>query len=147
MATELIDKEVDGQKYEFEQLGAKDSLKTLMKLSKIVGRPFIMSIGASQGKGKPLNTELLAQAAGILFQSLEETETLNIIESLTAKKALCDGKMINFDSHYSGKIDHLFRVLNAALEVQYGNFFAAVTGFLDSGSPVQAKGTIPASQT
>ncbi len=134
MATELIKKEVDGLEYQFEQFGAKQSLKILMKLSKMVGRPFIASIGSYQGKGQPLNVTALTEAASLLFQSLDETETISLIELLTAEKCWCAGVKIKFDTHYEGKLTHLFKVLNAALEVQYGNFFEELAAFLNSKS-------------
>lgn len=135
MATELITKQVDEHSYQFEQFGAKEALKVLMRLSKLTGKPFVLALGAYEGKGKPLNMAAVSEAASLLFQAMDETETLTLFELLTAKKVLCDGKNINFDTHYEGRLTHLFKVLQTALEVQYGNFFSAVSEFLSAGKP------------
>ena len=133
MATELIKREIDGHTYQFEQLGARQSIKVMIRLGKIIGKPFAVSVGAYQGKDKPLNTSILSEAAASLCQSMDETETLSLLELLTAEKALCDGKKIDFDTHYEGKIPHLFKVLKIALDVQYGNFPDALSEFLGLG--------------
>jgi hypothetical protein len=134
MAKELQKRDIDGHTYEFQQYGAKESLKTLIRLSKICGDPIAKAFGAiDQSDSTPLlerkiNLTAISGAIEALTASMDENETTDLIEKLTSDRVLCDGKKIVFDSHYENRLDHLFRVLYAALEVQYGNFFAAIAG-------------------
>jgi hypothetical protein len=133
MATELIKRTIDGDEYEFEQFGAKQSLRVLMRLSKLVGKPLMLSMGAikqEEGK-KKFDANALGEAAKVLFDGMDENGTIELIEMLTAEKVLCNGKKIKFDEHYEKKLSHLFNVLATALDVQYGNFIEELTGSLD----------------
>lgn len=128
---ELIPRTVDGTEYQFSQFGAKRSLKLLLKLSKIVGKPLAMAVASADGSGslldKQLNPNMLAQAVEALMERIEESEALEIIETLTSGDGcLCKHQKIVFDLHYEGRLPHMFKVLFAALEVQYGNFFDAL---------------------
>lgn len=131
MATELIKKDVDGFEYEFSQFGAKRSLRTLIRLSKVLGKPLSLLLGSMNGSGKlldkSLDMDMIGLALNALTENMDSAEVISLIEELTSGDAcLCDGKKIIFDSHYEGRLDHLFKVLYAALEVQYGNFFGAM---------------------
>ncbi len=124
MASELVKRTVDGEQYEFEQFGAKQSLRILMRLSKLLGEPLMLSMGAIKKEegGKQFDVTILAKAAKCLFAGMDENGTLELIETLTSEKVLCNGKKIKFDEHYEKKLTHLFNVLTTALDVQYGNF-------------------------
>lgn len=136
MARELVKKQVDEHEYSFQQFGTKQSLKYLFRLSKIIGKPIALAMASGfVGPAKesvldnPVKPELLAEAVEALVSQCDENETLDLIESFCGKDScLCDDKPINFNLHYEGRLDHLFRVLAAALEVQYGNFFGAISG-------------------
>jgi hypothetical protein len=146
MATELIERTIDGEKYEFEQMGTKEALRILTRISKMVGKPLALATGAvkrgDDGKFK-LDETVLSNVAGTLFDRIDEDETIALVEMLCATKALCAGQKINFDRHYEGKLIHLSKVLSAALEVQYGDFFDAVKEFLGSRADAD---TTPAKQ-
>lgn len=133
MATELIKRTIGGDEYEFEQFGAKQSLRVLMRLSKLVGKPLMLSMGAIKKDGeKKFNEAALAEAAKALFDGMDENGTLELIEMLTAEKVLCNGKTIKFDTHYAPpNLNKLFEVLLTALDVQYGNFLEELIGSLD----------------
>lgn len=126
---ELATKIVDGESYEFSQMGAKEALRMLTRLAKIVGKPVALTISSLKKPegGDFLDTEInmdfVGSAVEALVQNLEQNEVLDIIETLCAKNALCNGAKIIFNSHYESRLGHLFKVLWAALEVQYGNFF------------------------
>lgn len=131
----LEKKQVDGSTYSFSKYGAKKSLKILTRLTKIVGEPLAIGMAAASGNkssGKSLletelNPEVISRAARALVDRLDEDDVMNLIIQLTSEDLLCDGKKINFDVHYNQKLPHLFKVLWAALEVQYGNFFDELT--------------------
>ncbi len=142
---EMQKRTVDGDVYEFSQFGTKESLRVLSKLSKILGKPIALgfaALGTDPKKPEPevegeqkkslfdreINKEILAQAIDAFTERLDENEVIDLIETLAGKNVLCNGKPVIFNSHYEGKIAVLFKVVAAALEVQYGNFFDALSG-------------------
>lgn len=143
MADGLIQRKVDGKLYEFQIFGAKHALKTLTKLTKIIGEPLTLAftalgVGDKDNKGKGLldrkiDGVMLGVAVKALTTRMDEDEVLDLIEELAGKdNLLCDGKKVIFDSHYEGKLGHLMRVVGAALEVQYGDFLEEM--FAKAGS-------------
>lgn len=128
---QLVSKNIDGSKYEFQQFGASHSLKVLTKLTKICGESITLAMTATKGSGnffdREFDSDVLGKAVRSLVDKLDEDQVIDLIEELTARHVLCDGKQFVFDAHYEGRLDHLFKVLGAALEVQYGNFFGALT--------------------
>jgi hypothetical protein len=147
---DLAKKEIDGHLYEFEQFGAKKATKLLVRIGRIAGGPLAIVgtqiVGQKDRKGlaEKLNSaEVISRVIEALTQKLDENEVLDIIETFTGgDKVLCDGKKISFDHHYQNRLDHMFRVLWAALEVQYGNFFGALTALMPS-VPAQASSQPP----
>lgn len=131
MAKELITKTIDGQTYEFQIFGASQSLKILMRLSKILGKPIGLFMGSLKKddeaqSGSTIKAEILSQAIEALTSNLDQNEVLDLIKILSSDTCLCDGKKIIFDSHYEGRLDHLFKVLKESLEVQFGNFLSVL---------------------
>ena len=135
----LIEVEVDDKTYEFEKWGAEMSLTTLLKIAKIIGKPLGQLLGSVMGGGKGLDAELnpdmLADAVEALVSSMDEKVTLELIKKLSSDKVLCSGKKVNFDTHYEGKLTHLFKVVKVALEVQYGDFFGEILGIVQVQAP------------
>jgi hypothetical protein len=142
---ELVTKSIDGKLYEFQQFNTTKSLKTLSKLTKFLGEPLMLglaALGVNPAKSVPgaapitakgfldreLNGEALAKAVAALVDRLDETDVVELVKTLTSESVLCDHKPIVFDEHFRGDIGHLFKVIGAALEAQYGNFLGAVTG-------------------
>jgi hypothetical protein len=141
-AAGLYQVEVDGRQYEFEKWGAEESLSTLLKLSKIAGKPLAQAIAAIGGDAISIDTKLhldaglLSTAISALMESMDEGTTVSLIKKLSSEKVLCDGAKISFNSHYQDRLDHLFKVVAAALEVQYGNFFGALLGLVGGKRPI-----------
>lgn len=140
MTRELITKDVDGALYEFEQMNTTTALKTLTTLTKLIGEPVMMTLGSVMKDLKPgakfklldvdfntLNADALAKAVKILIENMDDSRVVDLVKRLTSEKVLCDHKPIVFDTHFSGKLGHLFKVLGAALEAQYGSFLDALT--------------------
>ena len=131
-AAGLYEVEVDGLKYEFEKWGAEESLATLLKLSRLVGKPLgqaMAGLSFNEDKTKvEINFDIAGEAIGALMQNMDEDLSMSLIKKLCSEKCLCNGAKINFNVHYQDKLDHMFKVVAAALEVQYGNFFVALLG-------------------
>lgn len=136
-AGEPLTKTVDGLEYQFSKYGAKQGLKTLLRLSKMIGKPLAIAVGSAKGEGslkdKQIDMSVIGEAIQALTEQIDQDEVLSLVEQLTATDALCDGKKIIFNSHYEGRYGHMFKVMAAALEVQYGNFFEEISGLV--GSP------------
>lgn len=142
---EVVQKTVDGRLYEFEQFSTTVALKTLSKLTKLLGEPIVLALGAIKktdaAKAKKgdkvktaldtdlsdLDTAVLGQAVRSLIDRMEENEVVELVKQLTSVGLLCDHKPVLFDEHYRGETSHLFKVLSASLSAQYGNFLGAVT--------------------
>ena len=136
--TGLIEVDIDGEKYEFEKWGAEASLTTLLKIAKIAGKPLGLFLGSAVSKGgldTEIRPDMLANACEALVQGMDETICLGLIKKLSSEKVLCDGKKINFDMHYQDKLGHLFDVVKASLEVQYGDFFGGFLGKIQALQP------------
>lgn len=142
MALELLKKEIDGSTYEFEQFGAKKSTKLLIRLTKIIGPALSIAFSEitkakSKEEAKKLSGAVFGQAIQALILNVgDEDEAVALMETFASEKCLCDGKKIVFDSHYQNRLLHLGKVLAAALEVQYGNFFGAIQGVVAPKRPV-----------
>jgi NAD/NADP transhydrogenase beta subunit len=149
---ELKSRTIDGHEYQFSQFGAKQSLKLLVRLSKILGEPLSKGLAALKPEAKlSLGTVLDSKVSGdaiggmvaALTNNLDADEVLEIVETLVGEAAcLCDEKKVVFNTHFAGRLGHLMKVLYAALEVQYGNFFEELTA---SVGPIRNNTTTPAS--
>lgn len=136
----MEERTIDGRLYQFHQLSPKESLRTLTRLYKILGQPIAMGMAAFMGtqqekskqkKGadplKGLDTDMLTRAVAVMAEKMDEDVVINLIENLCASDhCLCDGVRVTTLEHYSGELGHMFKVLAAALEVQYGNFLGVL---------------------
>lgn len=138
MTTGLIDRDINGVTYNFEQFNTTLALKTLTRLTRLIGEPLAIALGgasttppttpggASAVKTKiadrEISGETLGKAVHALIERLDDKEVLSLFELLTAEKVLCNGGKIVFNDHYRGNITLMFKVFMTALEVQYGNF-------------------------
>lgn len=145
---DLAKREIDGEIYEFQKYGAKDATRTLIRLSKICGKALAKGVAAvepgEEGQSlleRKLNPHALSDAVEALTNSMDEDTTMDLIEKLTSDRVLCNGKRIVFDKHYEDRLGHMFQVLYAALEVQYGNFINAISGPVSSATAAPAPST------
>ena len=129
---------IDGKKYSFGYWDVDTSTEYLTKLIKLLGEPLamillgavdkkeegqsLMDIDTSQIKG-----DAIAAAFKGLASRLSEDEVKQIMRQC-ANGVLCDGKKIDYNSHFMGKIGHLFRVALANLKHQYSDFLGAGLG-------------------
>lgn len=145
MAKEIQTIDIDGRSYEISQMAPTKSLKTLTRLTKILGEPMILAISSifknSKGKitqedvkksilDRSIDISSLSDAVRVLISRMDEDEVIGLVKILTTDGVLCDHKPIIFDVHYMGELPHLMRVMIAALGVQYGNFLDAAFAIL-----------------
>jgi hypothetical protein len=124
--------DVDGSLYEFAKWGAEKAMDTFLDITGIIGKPLsalMAAIHASQVDGAESQAITIDTAAAIAEQLTSNIGThkktcMAVIKRLTSgPEVFCDGKKVDFDTHYASRISHLFEVVRAAVEVQYGNFF------------------------
>lgn len=131
--------DIDGASYSFEKYGAEESLETLLKIAKIAGKPLGLAISAFLGDKdekeksileREMDPDLLATAFEALTTALDEKVVMALVKKFSSDRVLCNGAKIVFNTHYEDRLDLLFKVVKAALEVQYGNFFSALSGLI-----------------
>lgn len=137
--------EIDGRQYEFSKWGAEAATDTLFDLALVLGKP-LAQLGAAMKTGEKTGEKfsLSVDVAGSIVEQLiaqmgtNKKLCMDIIRRMTAgETVMCDGKRITFNTHYQDRLPHMFDVLRAALEVQFGNFFGDV--LRSAGLDLQAK--------
>jgi hypothetical protein len=125
---------IDGHAYEFAKWGAEAATDTLFDLALVLGKP-LAQLGAAMKAGEKGGEKfaLSVDVAGSIVEQLiaqmgtNKKLCMDIIRKMTAgDTVMCDGKRITFNTHYQDRLPHMFDVLRAALEVQFGNFFVDV---------------------
>lgn len=131
----LQQKDIGGHSYEFSKWGAEEATDTLLDIATIVGKPLAAAAGrldvdAAMERRLELPTDaistIIEQLTGQV--GLHKKLCMGLIKKLATRGVLCDGRAINFDSHYQDALPHLLDVVAAALEVQFGNFFGGALG-------------------
>lgn len=128
--------EIGGHTYEFSKWGAEEAMDTLLDLAALVGKPLgAMAQGMDPQAAAEKRVEITIDAIGTIVEHLtsqvgaNKKTCLALIRKLATRGLICDGKQISsFDLHYKDRLAHLFDVLGASLEVQYGNFFGGLAG-------------------
>jgi len=128
--------EIGGRQYEFSKWGAGEAMDTLLDLASIVGKPLgAMAQGMDPAAAAEKRVEVTIDAIGTIVEQLasqvgaNKKTCLALIRKLATQGVLCEGKPVtSFDLHYKDQLAHLFDVLGANLEVQYGNFFGGLAG-------------------
>lgn len=148
--TGLWGAEIDGLQYEFQKWGADDSLRVLSRIARIIAEPAGVVIGnlvvGSKGDIKKLldfdfDEDMIAKAIRSLMLNLDEDVNLALIKKISSEGVMCNGAKISFNTHFQDKLDHLYDVVLAGLEVQYGNFLGALLVRLKHLMPVRKKTT------
>jgi hypothetical protein len=120
---------VDSETYEVTQFGASKGMKMLTRLTKILGEPMGMLFAednAEVDKALPL-------ALKALSDRLDEEMVLDTVKQLLTGIRNHDGE-IQFETHFAGRLGHMFKLLSKVLEVQFGDFLG-VLGVKGSGIP------------
>jgi len=126
MAREVIEKEIDDEVYKFHQMGAIKSHNLLRKIASILG-PVLGSLG-SIDDNNILDADVdLKIAIETLFDRASESELEKIIVTLLSQTHhsgtghLKDQAKI--DTHFKGRLAHMYKVVYAAFEAEYSDFF------------------------
>lgn len=146
---EPMRKIIDGQGYVFHQMPAKESLRLLVRITKIIGAP-VGAAANSMGKSEAaLDQDInLESIMSSLCDRLDEHEVERIIDALLSQaRHEGEGELSNqqtFEKLFGGNLPHLLKVVMAAVEAEYGNFFVGKPVFQNL---VKMAGMTPAKQT
>lgn len=137
---EVVKKIIDGEEYTFCQLPVKTSLKLLTRIVKLIGGSIGKGIGDS-GSIDDLG-DLDINVGMIISQLCEKIDddlvTYIIDTALSQTMHSGDGEISKcFDMHFKKTgLPHLFKVAEAALEAEYGDFFGGkfdLAGLVEKG--------------
>jgi hypothetical protein len=133
-----INYNIDGKEYVITQIAPSASIKILIRISKILGKPIGGAIGAMQFKPEKKNsilndtidTKLLGEAVSRIFENLNEDETIDTIK-LVLSGVYFSGQALNMEHpNFHGNILHLIKVYTKAMEVNFSDFFGEISGVL-----------------
>lgn len=144
--------DVDEHVYTMTKWGALQSLDVLAEVSDLVGGPLAgVFANLKQGIKTEITADLAQTVLGGLTAKLRSNKeaVIGVLKALTSgDNVLCDGRQVkNFDRHFEGRLDHLFKVAYAGLEVQYGSFFDAARTFLEAAGESAGSASTPALAT
>ncbi|BBO74398.1 hypothetical protein DSCW_18150 [Desulfosarcina widdelii] len=132
MGREAVVKIIDDHEYTFHQMPPKQSMKLLLRIFKIVGAPAgAVADGAKANFKSLMDADLdISRIMGALCDRIDENEVEGIVDDLLSQ-AICKGRgevSRNFDSIFKGRLPHLFKVVGAALQAEYSDFFDEWSG-------------------
>ena len=129
MGREITTKVIDGETYEFYQLGAVASNKLLWRLKRIVGPSLAGLLNGAKGEGLESIMDSDVDFEEILngfYDRATEAEVEYVTSTLLSQVAHSgDG---NFDSigkidkHFTGALSRMYKVLWEALKHEYSDF-------------------------
>lgn len=103
-------------------------------LVKMAGEPLIATVmqvdSLTELLDSKLDAEMIVPAVRSLMLKLDEREIVNKVRSFT-EEMLCDGKKVDFDTHFLGYPAHLMKVVFFVLKAQYSDFFDEPLGSLE----------------
>ena len=132
MPKEVAEKTIDDHKYLIGQMTTTKQLKLLARLNRILLGP-IGNLAGDTDKEVDLNKLNLdiKGACNALAENLDEETVLRIVKDLL-EPVLRDGQKIEFDTDFQGEMKHLFKVVKASMEEQFGDFFEDLTDGIKS---------------
>lgn len=148
MPKQPVRKKIDKYEFEFYPMPPRVALKLLTRLTKILGKPLglaadtFMKLGNNGEKGileTALNANIpsdaFAKVMEALAENLEEDQVVDTIETLLESvhgqfEKDRGTRRLQFDIDFAGQTPLLLKVVAAALEVNYGDFFAGGLGNL-----------------
>lgn len=116
-----VEKELDSEKYVITMLAPTSALKMLTRLIKLIGEPLSLLYGDSEQEV----AKVLPKAVSALVSRLDENQVEGLVKDLL-KCVVYHNQPLNFELHFQGRLGHLFKLLAAVLEVQYGDFLGAM---------------------
>lgn len=122
----ISEKVIDGKKYMIGHWPVDTQLTMMTRLIKLLGEPLAMIIMGGEGSKKSildvkLDGSVIGPAISALSLRLHEDEVKQMFRDAVSG-VKCDGKDIEFNTHFMGRIMHLMKVATFCLRHQYQDF-------------------------
>ena len=129
MSTRTQERKIGDHHYSVTQFTATTALEHLADLAKLAGPAMIMMGDDSEATlaedAKEKAGEKISAAVGALMAGLNKQTHVKLIKDLLQSTRV-DSNPLVFDTHFMGKIGHLFKVLMFVLEVNFSDFLEEI---------------------
>jgi hypothetical protein len=119
-------------KYTIGHWPVDKQVEILTKLTKLLGEPIVRILilgGKKEVEGEtagfmdnPQIMDAVASSFSSLVLRLNEGEVKQLLRDIVTDQVLCDGKPFEYNTHFMGRIGHLFKVALAVVRHQYADF-------------------------
>lgn len=149
-------REVDDRTYQLRVMGPKLQIKTLKFIAKIAGKPIaaateVPDILDEDGKKKGVIDN--PKVVGVFIkEALDNADPDEIIEWIEKwlpyieRKTDNGYKQLKLETDFEGELPHLFKVVGAFLEVNFGSFLGVGTGLIKGLRDRLTKNSRPSSE-
>ena len=136
---EELGETIGEHEYIFTQIKPEDAARVAIRLMKIAGLQVGGALGSLQmepggfqkDKEIDVDMEILGKSIGVMFQQIEEEETIDTLKKLLSS-VLYSGKPITINHpNFQGETLHMFKVITKAGRVNFQDFFDASSGVVD----------------
>lgn len=125
MSRDTHTREIEGVTYRVTMLGAKDGLRTLARLSKLLGPVALAADGGSVVGGIVEAVRSLDPDEVVTLACAFEGST-KVVQPVQSSGARSIDLPLDMDAHFAGKIGALLSWLSFAIEVNYADFFGEI---------------------
>lgn len=114
---------LDDVEYKLHIFMPSKAFKLGARVAKVIGEPVVAM--ASAGGEEAKVAEIMPLAVRALLANFHEDEVLSLIKELLAC-VTHDGKSIQMDDHFKGRLGLLFKLVGSIIEFQFKDFFEAI---------------------
>lgn len=140
MSARTEERRIGNYNYTVTQFLATDALGHLADLAKLAGPAMVMMGDSSEAttleEAKEEVGEKLSAAIGALMAGLDKQTHVKLIKDLLEKTRVDNAPLV-FDTHFMGRIGHLFKVLLFVLEVNFSDFLEEIGVLLAAQQPAK----------
>lgn len=124
--------QIDNHEYSIGHWPVDKANENLAFLVKTFGHGFVAALESDQNVlDVDLGSAIIKDIVGSLFDKLTPKQYADKMKDWTLG-ILCDGKPIEYNTHFTGRIMHLHKVIFFVLRHQYADFLDAIPGNLGS---------------
>ena len=117
--------EVGGHTYELGEWPVDKAIEIMTWLSQTIGPVLFQAVSGAQSLSSVMDADLgqvLNQGVVNALTNIKSAEVKERFRQIAGVDLLCDGKQIDYNTHYQGRIGHLLKVSVAVIKFQYADF-------------------------
>ena len=122
---------VDGHEYKIGHWPVDQANENFAFLLNSFGEGLLAAISSEDMMAEELGGKLLQDIVKGLFSKLTPKEYASKMREFTSN-LLCDGKAFEYNTHFTGRVLHLHKVVFNVLRHQYGDFLDVIPEGLSS---------------